>query len=65
MFDPNPSIELWWSEKDRRPSQTVRRQYKSRQSTSSGTISEEVETEGDIESVDLLCDWDNLIGDDD
>lgn len=65
MFDPNPSIELWWSEKDRRPSQTTRRQYKSRQSTSRGTNTEEIETEDGSESVDLLRDWDDLIGADD
>lgn len=60
-FDPNPSIDLWWSAKARRPSQKARKQYKPRcseqPSTSQTTDPEQI----DIEPEDILDDWDDLM----
>ena len=61
-FDPNPSINLWWSAKARRPSQKARKQYKPRSSsseqpsTSQATDSEEI----DSEPEEVLDDWEDL-----
>ena len=65
MFDPNPSIDLWWSEKTRQPSQTARKQKSARgeanqPSTSQAANCEEMNSESDTEPDDILHDWDNL-----
>ena len=62
-FDPNPSIDHWWSAKNRRPSQKPRKQYKKRSSGSSATPATDTEETEDSET-DVLSDWDDLLCDD-
>ena len=53
-FDPDPSIDLWWAAKNRRPDQRQRKQYKARKSqyltnSTSTTTDEDQEDESDDE----------------
>ena len=64
MVDPNPSIDLWWSAKSRRPSQKPRKQYKKHSSGLSATPAADSEETEDSET-DVLNDWDDLINIDD
>ena len=63
-FHPDPSIDLWWSAKSRRPSQKERKEYRPRGSDQPGpSTSSDVGREDDSESEDedmLEC-WDELI----
>ena len=60
LFDPNPSIDLWWSAKTRRPSQKPRKQYKKCRSGLSASRAADSEETEDSEP-DVLGDWDDLI----
>ena len=64
LFDPNPSIDLWWSAKSQRPSQKPRKQYKRRSIGLSATPAADSEETEDSET-DVLNDWDDLINIDD
>ena len=64
-FDPDPSIDLWWAAKNRRPDQRQRKQYKACKSqfltNSTSTTDEDQEDESDNEiEKNLLENWDQI-----
>ena len=58
-FEPEPAIKLWWEDKQRRPHQTTRKEYKKRTSSEIETETEEHDTESDSHESMLLNDWDD------
>ena len=61
MFDPNPSIEFWWSAKTRRPFQKAKKQYKKHYRTRPSTAQATDPEETDSEPEDVLHDCDDLM----
>ena len=70
-FNPDRSIKLWWSAKNRRPKQNPRREYRKKSATSSSDLEETSSVDSlDTESLDsgsvdtgnffILDDWDKL-----
>ena len=58
-FNPDPSIDLWWRAKTRRPDQTKRKKYKTRAAAGQSELdSDSSNSEDNI----LLDDWDNWLG---
>ena len=47
QFDPDKSIDLWWSTKTRRPNQHERREYAKRQHSGQSSSMETSEVEAD------------------
>ena len=64
-FDPDPSIDLWWSAKARRP-QKERKEYRPRSSDLPGpSTSHDIQQEdSESEAEDMLECWDELIDND-
>ena len=58
-FDPDPSIELWWKDKVRRPDQKRRKVYK-KQKVPHGNDAED--TTSDDNEAFILDDWDDWLG---
>ena len=56
-FDPDSAIDLWWSDKVRRPTQK-KKQCNDDQPCSS-TVQPDLESESETESLQLLDNWDN------
>ena len=60
-FLPDPSIDLWWSAKARRPSWKERKEYRPR---SSDRLSTSYVQDSESEPEDMLERWDELINSD-
>ena len=64
-FDPNPSIDLWWSAKNRRPSQKKRKQYNVRRSKHTLASQQEPDSEtnsGSESEPEIMLDcWDAIM----
>ena len=60
-FLPDPSIDLWWSAKARRPSRKERKEYRPR---SSDRLSTSYVQDSESEPEDMLERWDELINSD-
>ena len=64
-FDPDPSIDLWWSAKARRPSQRERKEYRPRSSDLPGpSTSRDIEEDSESEAEYMLECWDELFDSD-
>ena len=61
MFDPNHSLDLWWSANTRKDSQKARKQYKKHCSTRPATSQATDPEETNSEPEDVLRDWDDLM----
>ena len=61
-FNPDPSIDLWWSAKRRRLVQKERKQYKPRDTDQPSTSAQVHES--DSEPEDILEYWDELMNSD-
>lgn len=57
-FNADPSIDLWWSAKARRPSQTERKEYRPRSSNRPSTSRVQDDSS---ESEDMLERWDEMM----
>ena len=57
-FNPDPSIDLWWKAKTRRPDQKKRKKYKKR---AAGQTELEIESSDQSDGTFLLDDWDNWL----
>lgn len=64
-FFADPSIDLWWSDKTRRPSQKKRKKYKSQSYPDKSTSKEEDEASGESGDENMLEEWDELMCNDD
>ena len=60
-FNPDPSIDHWWSAKRRRLSQRERKQYKPRGSDRPSTSAQVQEQHSESEPEDMLEFWDELM----
>ena len=61
-FNADPSIDLWWSAKTRRPSQKERKEYRPRRlSSSRPSTSQEQESSEDSDSENMLERWDEIM----
>ena len=61
-FNADPSNDLWWSDKNRRPSQKVRKAYKPcRSSHPDPSMSQENESSKGSEAETMLEHWDEMI----
>ena len=73
-FSPDRAVQLWWHTKQRRPNQSVRKQYRPRNSSrklalgpSTSTVTESASSSDNVDSIDgdsveeqsLLDDWDD------
>ena len=64
-FNPDPSIDLWWSAKARRPSQKERKEYRPRRSDQPGpSTSQDIQEDSESEAEDMLECWNELIDSD-
>ena len=59
-FNPDPSIDLWWEVKTRRPNQKQRKEYKKRSGESKEKEDSESEDKEESDTI-LLNDWDEWI----
>ena len=55
-FSPDHAVQLWWSDRTRRPNQAPRKQYRKR--ASSEVESENSSNEADLEPESMLDAWD-------
>lgn len=63
-FNPDPSIDLWWSAKARRPSQKERKEYRPRSSDRPSSSLEIDQEDSESEVEDMLDCWDGLMDSD-
>ena len=60
-FNADPSINLWWSAKARRPSQKERKEYRPYSSNRPSTSRAQEDSSEDSETEDLLERWDEMM----
>ena len=64
-FNPDPSIDPWWSAKARRPFQKERKEYRPRSSDYPGpSTSQDIREDSESEAEDMLECWNELIDSD-